>query len=179
MRKHFLLIILFLVAGYAFAQTKHTVTKSTITFQIKNLGVNTSGSFSGFKGDIRFDPAHLENSSIEASIDANTINTENGSRDEHLKSDDYFDVAKYPKINIRSISFKHKSGDSYTGTFNLTIKDKTNKIELPFTYTETGNTASFKGSLKIQRSDYGIGGTFSVMSNNVTIFIEAATGMER
>lgn len=175
MRKYFLLIILFLGADYTFAQTKHTVTKSTITFQIKNLGVNTSGSFSGLKGDIQFDPANLEHSSIEASIDANTINTENDSRDEHLKSDDYFDVAKYPKITIRSVSFKHNSGDNYTGIFNLTIKDKTNKVEFPFTYSETGNTASFKGSFKIQRSDYGIGGRFSVMSNNATIFIEVAT----
>ena len=175
MRKYFLLIILFFGAGYAFAQTKLTVTKSTITFQVKNLGVNTSGSFSGLKSDIRFDPTHLENSFIEASVDANTINTDNDSRDEHLRSEDFFDAVKYPKITIKSVSFKRRNGNNYTGTFNLTIKDKTNKVELPFTYIETGNAAIFKGSFKIQRSDYGIGSRLSVMSNDVSIFIEVAT----
>lgn len=174
MKKSILLIIFFLSAGIVFAQ-KLTITKSAITFQIKNLGVNTGGSFSGFKGDIQFDPAHLESSSITATIETNTINTDNDSRDEHLKSDDYFDVAKYPKITMKSVSFKHKSGDNYAGTFNLTIKDKTNSIELPFTCTESGNTAVFKGSFKIKRSDYGIGGSFSVMSNEATIFIEVDT----
>jgi len=175
MRKVFLLFFFTLLITTSFAQSKNPITKSSITFQIKNLGVNTSGSFSGFKGDIRFDPAHPENSSIEASVDANTINTDNDSRDEHLRNEDYFDVTKYPKITIRSISFKHKSGNNYTGTFDLTIKDKTNKIELPFIYTDTGNTASFKGSFKIQRSDYAIGSQLSVMANDVTIFIEVTT----
>jgi polyisoprenoid-binding protein YceI len=175
MKKHLLLIILLLCVSYTFAQSKNSITKSSITFQIKNLGINTTGSFSGFKSDIRFDPAHLENSSIGASVDANTINTDNDSRDEHLRSEDYFDVAKYPKITIRSVSFKHRGGNNYTGTFDLTIKDKTSKIELPFTYIETGSTAIFKGNFKIQRSDYGIGSQLSVMANDVTIFIEVVT----
>jgi polyisoprenoid-binding protein YceI len=175
MKKSILLIILFSWAGSILAQTKQTISKSTVTFQIKNLGVNTGGSFSGLKGDIQFDPAHPESSSITATIETNTVNTDNDNRDEHLKSDDYFDVAKYPKITMKSVSFKHKSGSNYVGTFSLTIKDKTNTIDLPFTYTETGNTAVFKGSFKIKRSDYGIGGQFSVMSNEATISIEVDT----
>ncbi|WP_426669675.1 YceI family protein [Mucilaginibacter sp. McL0603] len=176
MKKHFALILLLSVGTWAFSQSKYTVTKSTITFKIKNLGVNTGGNISGFKGDIQFDPAHLDAGSIEASVETNTINTGNDTRDEHLRSDSYFDVAKYPKITIKSVSLKHKSGDSYTGTFNLTIKDKTNTVDIPFTYTETGNTASFKGTLQIKRSDYDVGGKSMIMSNdvNITIDVEAA-----
>jgi polyisoprenoid-binding protein YceI len=175
MKKYFALILLLSVATVAFPQSKYTVTKSTITFKIKNLGVNTGGNISGFKGDILFDPAHLDASIIEASVETNTINTENGTRDEHLKSDSYFDVAKYPKITIKSVSLKYKSGDSYTGTFGLTIKGKTNTVEIPFTYSQTGNTASFKGTLQIKRTDYGVGGKSLIMSNdvNVTIDVEA------
>ena len=175
MKKYFALILLLSVATLAFSQSKYAVTKSTITFKIKNLGINTGGSISGFKGDILFDPAHLDASSIEASVETNTINTENGTRDEHLKSDSYFDVAKYPKITIKSVSLKYKSGNSYTGTFSLTIKGKTNTVEMPFTYSETGNTASFKGTLQIKRTDYGVGGKSLIMSNdvNVTIDVEA------
>ena len=172
MKKYFVLILLLSVATLAFPQSKYSVTKSTITFKIKNLGVNTGGNISGFKGDILFDPAHLDASSIEASVETNTINTGNDTRDEHLKSDSYFDVAKYPKIMIKSVSLKHKSGDSYTGTFNLTIKDKTNTVDIPFTYTETDNTASFKGTLQIKRSDYDVGNKSMIMSNEVNISID-------
>jgi polyisoprenoid-binding protein YceI len=172
MKKYFALILLLSVAALAFSQSKYTVTKSTITFKIKNLGVNTGGNISGFKGDIPFDPAHLDASSIEASVETNTINTGNDTRDEHLRSDSYFDVAKYPKIMIKSVSLNHKSGNSYTGTFNLTIKDKTNTVDIPFTYTETDNRASFKGTLQIKRSDYGVGNKSMIMSNEVNISID-------
>src|SRR6202012_2752740 len=107
MKKYFVLILLLSIAFCSFSQTKHTITKSIITFQIKNLGVNTGGSISGLKGDIKFDPAHLDASTIETSVDVNTLNTDNDTRDEHLKSDSYFDAAKYPTIAIRSVSLKH------------------------------------------------------------------------
>jgi len=172
MKKYFALLLLLSVGTLAFPQSKYTVTKSTITFKIKNLGVHTGGNISGFKGDIQFDPAHLDAGSIEASVETNTINTGNDTRDEHLRSDSYFDVAKYPKITIKSVSLMHKSGDSYTGTFSLTIKDKTNTVDIPFTYTETGNTASFKGTLQIKRSDYGVGDKSMIMANEVNISID-------
>ena len=139
------------------------------------MGINANGNISGFKGDIQFDTDHLDASTITASVDVNTINTDNETRDNHLKSDSYFDAAKYPAISIKSVSFKHKSGNNYTGIFNLAIKDKTNQVELPFTYAETGNTASFKGTLQIKRSDYGIGSKSMIMSNDVTISIGVET----
>ena len=139
------------------------------------MGINTGGTFSGLNADIKFDPAHLDASSIEASIDTKTINTDNETRDHHLKSDNYFDAEKYPEIRMKSVSFKRKNGDSYTGIFNLTIKDKTNPVEVPFTYAESGNTTSFKGTLKIRRTDYGVGGKSLVMANDVTITINVDT----
>ena len=175
MKKYFASILLLLITITAFSQVKHTITKSSVTFKIKNLGVNTGGSIGGLKGDINFDPAHPDASTIEASVEASTINTDNDTRDEHLKSDSYFDVAKYPKITLKSVSLKHLSGNNYTGTFNLNIKDKTHTVELPFTYIETGNTATFKGDLKIKRTDYGVGGSSLIMSNEVYITIEVST----
>jgi len=176
MKKHYAILLLFLTfAPIAFAQVRQTITKSSVTFKIKNLGINTGGNLSGLKGDIKFDPAHLDGSTIETSIDANTINTDNESRDHHLKSDSYFDVEKYPAITMKSVSFKHNSGNNYTGIFNLTIKDKTKLIEVPFTYTESGNTASFKGTFEIHRTDYGVGGKSMIMSNEVNISINVDT----
>lgn len=175
MKKYFAAIILLLATITAFAQAKHTITKSSVKFQIKNLGVTVEGSFGAVKGDLLFDPRHLDSSKIEAYIDSKTVNTDNDTRDNHLRSDSYFDAEKYPVISMKSVSFKSKSGDNYIGVFSLTIKDKTNQVEVPFTYTGNDNTASFKGTFKIKRTDYGVGGKSLVMSNDVTLLIAVDT----
>ncbi len=167
-------ILLFMVSS-VFAQVKQTVTQSNITFRIRNLGFMTHGTFSGLQADIKFDAAKPDSGSIDATIDAATINTDNDMRDNHLKEDSYFDVAKYPKITIKSVSLRHKSGNNYDGQFSLTIKDKTQTVAMPFTYVESGNTAEFKGVLKIKRTDFGVGGSSMAMSNDVEVDIDVKT----
>ena len=176
MKKLYILLILSVFISSAFSQPKpQTVTKSSVVFHIKNLGITIDGLFGGFKGNISFDPASLAASSIEASVETNTIDTDNGTRNDHLKGDGYFDAAKYPTITLKSVSFKHRSGNNYTGTFSLTIKDVTKPVEIPFTYIETGNTAVFKGNFQVERTDYGVGESSMVMSNDVKVEIEVAT----
>jgi polyisoprenoid-binding protein YceI len=106
-------------------------------------------------------------------VDVNTINTDNSDRDDHLKSDVFFYAAHYPKITVRSVSLKHKSGNNYTGQFNLTIKDKVKTIEIPFSCVQKGNTMAFKGSFKINRLDFGVGESSMILSNDVTVNIDA------
>ena len=177
MNKLFLSAILLFLVNCAFGQIKHTITRSTIIFQIKNLGINTHGSISGLQGNIQFDPANLAASSIEASVDVNTLNTDNDMRDGHLKEDNYFDVVRYPTITMKSVSIKQKSGNNYKGEFNLTLKGKTQLVEMPFTYTSAGNAASFKGTLKIKRTDFDIGGSSMILSDDVTVNIDVETSM--
>ncbi|BAU52691.1 YceI family protein [Mucilaginibacter gotjawali] len=148
------------------------VTRSSITFEIKNLGINTGGSIGGLAAKVNFIPANLSTSSIEASVDVNTINTDNSSRDEHLRSADFFDVARFAKISLKSVAFKHKSGNNYTGTFILTIKDKTKQIEMPFTFLDKDNTSGFKGTFKINRLDFGVGSESMILSNDITVTID-------
>ncbi|WP_460694713.1 YceI family protein [Mucilaginibacter puniceus] len=173
MKKLLPLIAFLFFITTAFAQVK--VTKAKITFQIKNLGINTSGFFSNMQANIQFDPANLAGSSIEATTDVNSINTDNDTRDEHLRSDEFFDAAKYPKITIKAVSFKHKSGNNYSGKFNVTMKDKTKAFEIPFSYIPAANGATFKGSFKLNRLDFGVGEKSLVLSNDVTISIEVET----
>ena len=173
MKKNYLpLLFLLFVMNSAMAQVKYTVTKSTVAFQIKNMGFNTSGNFGGVQAYIKFDAAKPETSSIEATANVNDLNTGSDGKDEHLKSADYFDVATYPKITMKSVAVKHKSGNNYVGQFNVTIKNKTKLIDMPFTYTEIGNTADFNGVLKLKRSDFGIGGSSLVMADDVTVTID-------
>ena len=164
-------IVLLFLAVNVFAQVKTTVTKSKITFEIKNLGIKTGGTIGGFQVNMLFDDAH-NISSIEANVDTKTINTANDSRDEHLRSEDFFDVAHFPKITMKSVSLKHKSGDKYEGQFNLTLKDKTKEFTVPFTYTDSGNTATIKGTFKLNRLDFGLGGSSLVLSDEVIVTID-------
>jgi len=161
-------IALLIVSTTAFSQTK-SISNAKVSFEIKNLGIKTGGTIGGVQGTIAFDPAALATSKIEATADVNTINTDNSMRDEHLKKDDYFDVAKYPAISMSSVSLKKKGGNNFTGQFNITIKGKTKLVDVPFTYADNG----FKGSFKINRKDFGIGGNSMTMGDEVTINFEA------
>ena len=174
-KKHLPLLFLLLAVNYAVAQVKYTLTKATVTFQIKNMGFNTGGNINDVHTNILFDASNLGSSSIEAYADTKSLSTGNDMKDEHLKSADYFDVATYPKITMKSVAVKHKSGNNYVGQFNVTMKNKTQLLDVPFTYTESGNTADFNGILKLKRSDFGIGGSSMVMSNDVTVNIDVET----
>lgn len=172
MKRTFLLLLpLLVLVNAAFAQ-KSNILKTDIKFQLKNLGIKIGGSFSALQANIDFNPDKLDSSSIEATLDVNSINTDNSLRDKHLRSDEFFDVAKYPVITMKSISLKHKSGDKYVGQFNLTIKNQTRQFEIPFTYTADTSTATFKGGLKLNRLDFNVGSKSLVMSNEVSVSIE-------
>jgi polyisoprenoid-binding protein YceI len=173
MKKFLLPILLIILTTTAFTYINSTITRSVITFKTRNMGIEVDGAISGLQADVRFNPSDPATSTIDASVDANSINTDNSSRDEHLRGEDYFDVAHYPKITLKSVSFKHKNGDNYTGQFNLTIKGKIKLVDIPFTYTQTGNTSSFKGSFKLNRLDYGIGSSSLVLADEVTVNIDA------
>ncbi|MES2108080.1 MAG: YceI family protein [Bacteroidota bacterium] len=173
MKKFLLPILLVIISSTAFRYLNSTVTRSAITFKTKNMGIGVSGTIGGLQANVHFNPADLATSTIEASIDASTINTDNSSRDEHLHGEDFFDVAHYPKISLKSVSIKHRSGNNYTGQFNLTMKGKTKLVEIPFTATQTGIATTFKGSFKLNRLDYGVGTSSLVLSDEVTINIDA------
>jgi polyisoprenoid-binding protein YceI len=173
MKKLIAPLLIIMIASAGFTLVKSTVTKSAITFKTKNMGIGVDGAIGGLQADVKFNAADLTSSTIEASVDANTLNTDNSSRDEHIKSEDFFDVAHYPKITIKSVSFKHKSGSNYTGLFNLTIKGKTKQLEIPFTYIQKGSVLSFKGSFKLNRLDFGVGDSSLVLSDDVTVNVDA------
>lgn len=175
MKHFFALIALTLTISVAHAQTKHMLTKATVEFKLKNMGFNTGGVIEKVEADINFSKDKPEASTITATADANSINTDNDMRDGHLKKPEYFDVAKYPKITMKSVSFKSKGGNNFIGVFNVTIKDKTKALEVPFTYVGTGNTADFKGTFKLNRLDFGVGGKSAMMGDEITVELNIQT----
>ncbi|HEY4286322.1 MAG TPA: YceI family protein [Puia sp.] len=164
------LLLIQLTAAACFAQEFKPVDEgSAVSFEIKNLGFNSKGTFSGLEGKIVFDPKDVSKASFDVSINAASINTDNDARDSHLKKDGYFDVEKYPRIRFvsTSLSGPDKRGH-YTLSGKLTIKSMTKDIYFSCIATPMGNDYIFKGDFSINRRDYAVGGS-STLSNNVNI----------
>ncbi len=160
-------LILFLsviISGLAArAQYKPTDQGSVIQFKIKNLGFGVNGSFSGLQGNIQFDPAHPEQCHFDVSVDATTVNTDNSMRDEHLRKDNYFDVKTYPRIRFQSTKIvAANKADAFIVSGKLTIKGTTREISFPFSATASQTGYVFKGSFRINRKDFQIGGSSTI-----------------
>lgn len=154
------------------AQYKPVEQGSSLQFTIKNLGFGVDGSFSGFDGTVNFDPQNPAVSTFDVSINAATVNTDNSLRDEHLKGESFFDVKNYSKIRLTSTKVSGKQGN-YLFTGQLTIKGKSKTISFPFTASPLPASEGyrFKGSFKMNRKDFNVGGT-STVSDDLQVNID-------
>jgi polyisoprenoid-binding protein YceI len=104
---------------------------SAATFQVRHMIVaNVKGEFGGPVGTASFDPKDLSTLRVEATIDARTINTRNPDRDKDLRSDLFFDVAKYPRITFKSRSVTVEGPGKLKVLGDLTIKGVTKPVTL-------------------------------------------------
>ncbi|MEP7108200.1 MAG: YceI family protein [Ferruginibacter sp.] len=171
MKKLFLLPALTILVSYLFAQNYIVSDNgSDVKFSIKNFGFSVGGSFKGLKGKASFDPGDLAATSISATVDAATVNTGSGSRDSHLKKEDYFDVEKYPLISFiaTKITNSTKEGVLFIEG-KITIKGVTKTVSFPFTATPKPGGYLLEGEFKLNRRDFGVGGSSMVMSDNLTV----------
>lgn len=165
MKKIILSLLATAIGFAASAQSKWNVdpSHSNVKFSVSHMVISeVEGSFSGFEGTLDAPGADFNNSSINFSVNVGSINTNSEQRDGHLKSPDFFDVAKYPTMNFKSTSFKKTTGNNYKLDGNLTIKGVTKKVTFDVTYGGTvkdpyGNIkAGFKVKGSIKRMDYGL-----------------------
>ncbi|HVU94553.1 MAG TPA: YceI family protein [Puia sp.] len=149
-------IAFLLLTGSAFAfiaaQNWQIADGYTIAFSSDDAG----GVFKGFKGNIAFDEQNPAASKFDVTIDASTINTGNGLQNKHAKSDEWFDVAKYPQIHFASKSIA-KTANGYQVTGDLTLHGVTKSITFPFTFKKTPAGGAFAGSFTVNRNDYKLG----------------------
>ncbi|HEY4334874.1 MAG TPA: YceI family protein [Puia sp.] len=145
-----------LLTGSAFtfiaAQNWQIADGYNIAFSSDDAG----GVFKGFKGSIAFDEQNPAASKFDVTIDATTINTGNGLQNKHAKSDEWFDVAKYPQIHFASKSIA-KSGSGYQVTGDLTLHGVTRSVSFPFTFSKAAAGGTFAGSFTVNRNDYKLG----------------------
>jgi len=136
---------------------------SEVQFKVKHLVISTvSGFFKSFEGTVEAENDDFSDAKISFSLDIDSIDTTQTQRDEHLKSPEFFDAAKYPHIKFKSTSFTKEGDDEYTLKGDLTIKDVTKPVTLSVEY--GGSTADFYGNTKagfeitgkINRKEFGL-----------------------
>ncbi len=137
-------------------------THSEVHFKVKHLVISTvTGTFKAFDGSFETENDDFSDAKIDFSLDVNSIDTNQEQRDTHLKSADFFDAEKYPKISFKSTAFT-KDGDDYVLQGNLTIKDVARLVKLNVEYGGTatdfyGNEkAGFEITGKISRKEFGL-----------------------
>ena len=137
---------------------------SEVQFKIKHLVISTvTGSFKTFAGSMESaGDDNFENAQVEFSLDVDSIDTNQEQRDGHLKSEEFFDAAKFPHIKFVSTSFVKEDDNKYKLTGNLTMKEVTKPVTLEAEYGGSavdfyGNhKAGFEVTGKVNRKDFGL-----------------------
>jgi polyisoprenoid-binding protein YceI len=173
-----------LVAPIALAQTstwKVDSAHSDVEFVVKHLGIsNVHGRMGKVTATIMYDEKDITKSSVDATIDVAALDTGNSSRDNDIKSDTFFDVAKYPTATFVSTSVA-KGGLGLLITGNLTIKGVTKSVVLnvagpsaPITGMDKKPHVGFEATTTIHRTDFGIAANMpaAVVSDDVSLTID-------
>ncbi len=174
------LIIIFtflLLKITVFSQSYLPVEKGTeIAFNIKNFGFTVDGNLTGIKGNIQFNPLKLGNARFEMSIDAASINTDNKTRDRHLKNKDYFYTEKYPAIYLTSTSITLSNNDGfYVFEGELYIRGISKQVKFEFSAKPAISGYLFHGEFKLNRSDFRVGGNSITLSDQVHVSLNVLT----
>jgi len=136
---------------------------SNVDFQVKHLVISTvRGHFRDFDATLHIDEDEPENSSVTASIDVASIDTNEPNRDAHLRSDDFFNADDFPKITFESTRVERLDGTDFRLTGNLTIRDITRPVVLDGEYggrieDPWGNERiAFKAHTEISREAFNV-----------------------
>jgi polyisoprenoid-binding protein YceI len=166
MKKSVLVSLLSLaLAGAASAET-YTIDSvhSSVGFSLRHLVSKFSSSFTKVSGAINYDAANPEASSVEATVDIGSISTANEKRDNHVKSPDFLDFAKFPAATFKSKSWKKTGEGTFDVTGDLTIKDVTKEVVLKATLLGSGpgmggaTVTGWEATTTIKKSEFGVAG---------------------
>ncbi len=142
-------LAIILLSAFAFIQSLDW--KIGDKYSVKFDGGDPSGEFTGLKGTIKFDENKLSESKFDCTVDVESINTGNGMKNTHAKSDKWLDAAKYPVIRFTSKSVK-KTATGFEATGTLDFHGVQKEITLPFTFVNN----VFNGVIEVNRMDYNV-----------------------
>jgi polyisoprenoid-binding protein YceI len=149
-------------------------------FSVRHMGISTvRGAFTKVGGSAQYDPSDPSRTSIEATIDAASVDTRVSMRDNDLKSPNYFDVAKFPTITFKSKEVQSAGEGKLRIAGDLTIHGVTKPVVLDVEGPSSpvsdphGNThVGASASTKVNRTEFGVGATNSMVGEEITITID-------
>jgi polyisoprenoid-binding protein YceI len=134
--------------------------RSQLGFIANQSGGDFEGKFGKFTAKIAFADADLSGSCFDVDVDMSSVDTGDDDRDDALRGQDLFDVAKYPKAHFITSGFTRKAAGQYEAKGKLTIRDVTRDVVVPFSFatqSEGGKpVATLKGGVTLDRFDYGV-----------------------
>ena len=151
-----------------------------IQFKIKHLGYSwLIGHFNSFSGSFSYDEANPANNSVQVEIDVASLFSNHAERDKHLRSPDFFDVAKFPKASFVSTGYADKGDGKGVLTGKLTLRGVTKEIAIEVSQIGTGKDPwggyrrGFEGSTTLHLSDYNMlkGPVLGPVAENVEIYL--------
>jgi polyisoprenoid-binding protein YceI len=132
---------------------------SRLLFTATQAGADFEGRFARFAPKIQFDPADLAGSRFDVEIDTRSADTQDQDRDTALASDDFFATGRWPSAHFVATSFAARGAGKYEARGQLTIRDVTREVLLPFSFSPAadGHHARLTGGTTIHRLDFGVG----------------------
>jgi len=173
-------VAVMLMAAFGVAQAGDTYLidpgHSSVGFSVKHMMIsNVKGTFDTFEGTIVYDADNPANGSVEFSIEVASVDTRNEKRDNHLRSDEFFDAAKHTHITFKSDKIV-KKGDQWVATGNLSIHGVSKPVEIPFSINGPiqnpwGQTVmGFDiAPIVIDRTDYGLNWNTALEAGGVVV----------
>jgi polyisoprenoid-binding protein YceI len=150
---------------------------SEIGFKVRHMMItNVNGVFNSYTATMAADSADFSDAEISFEADIDSVNTRNEQRDGHLKSPEFFDVEKFPKLNFKSSSFTKTADGQYTmkGMFNMHGVEKEVSMNVEFTGTVVDPWGQVKAGFEItgslNRSEYGL--TWNATSEDGSIVLD-------
>ena len=154
-------------------------THTATVFSWSHFGFSTpSANFSDIQGTINVDNAKPANSSVNVTIPLSSLNTNVKALDEHLKTADFFDAAKYPNITFKSTKVQPVGKNKYKITGDLTVKNVTKPVVLNAVLNKQGEhpmtkaqAIGFNATTSFDRSAFGVGGYVPNVGDKITVNI--------
>jgi polyisoprenoid-binding protein YceI len=151
-------------------------THSVVEFAVKHLMVSTfKGHFRSLEGTVHLDEDNPANSSVTASVDVASIDTQTPDRDAHLRSDDFFNAERYPKMTFRSTRVEQADGTNWKVTGELTIRDVTKEVVLDTEFEGRivdpwGNERiGFTAQAELSRKEFGVRWNAAIETGGVVV----------
>ena len=177
------LAVVHAIASSAFAQVETwniDPPHAAAQFSVRHMGISTvRGAFTKLSGVVNYDPADPGKTSIEATIDASSIDTRVEMRDKDLRSPNFFDVAKYPTITFKSTKTEAAGPGRSMVTGDLTIHGVTRQVVLevegpasPIKDPRGNLHMGASASTKINRKDFGVNGAPAMVGDEVSILLD-------